>query len=151
MFWNWGGATDDRELWNITQAATELRIQNQDEDVSATINVTALRLQDRGVLGLGVGTAISISSTPDTTTSPSTAGSACRMSATAPSLWTPAETNVVDGYMWCCTNTGSNSITMTDSDGVYEGPGSVVGQWDQVCFEYVTDRFVERSFSNNEP
>ena len=96
------------------------------------------------------GTARTITAT-DTTSSPMDAGTACRMSAAQVSTWTPSESSAADGMKVCCTNTGTNDITMTDSDGVYEGPGSVVGQWDTVCFEYVTDRWVERSFSNNEP
>lgn len=100
--------------------------------------------------------AMTISSPTDTASTPlgasnTGAGTACRMSSSGAAAWTPSESGAVDGMFWCCTNTGANSITMTDSDGVYEGPGSVVGQYDQVCFEYVTDRFIERSFSNNEP
>ena len=102
------------------------------------------------------GDALTISNPTDTSSTPlgsgtTGAGTACRMSAAGAAAWTPSETGAVDGMFWCCTNTGANAITMTDSDGVYEGPGSVVGQYDQVCFEYVTDRFIERSFSNNEP
>lgn len=97
-------------------------------------------------------TAMAIVGTPDVTRQPMSAGSSCRMSAaSAGQSWTPSETNAVTGSFICCTNTGTNDITMADSDGVYEGPGSVVGQFDTVCFEYVTDRWVERSFSNNEP
>lgn len=93
------------------------------------------------------GTARAIGAT-DTTTQPLSAG--CRMSAaSAGSTWVPSETGAIDGQFVCCTNTGTNTITMTDSAGVYEGSGSIVGQWDSVCFEYVTDRWVERSFKDN--
>lgn len=101
--------------------------------------------------------ALALTVTTDTASTPlgsstTGAGTACRMaSAGGVTNWTPAETGAVDGMFWCCTNTGSNNITMLDSDTVYEGPGSVVGPWDKVCFEYVTDRFVETSFTNNEP
>lgn len=97
------------------------------------------------------GTALVTGSPTDTTTQPNGAGSACRMSSTGASAYTPSETNAVDGAFFCCTNTGANVITMTESAGVYEGPAtaSAVGQFDTVCFEYVTDRWVERSFSNN--
>jgi hypothetical protein len=85
----------------------------------------------------------------DTTTQP--LSGACRMSAAAVSVWTPSETGAIDGQYVCCTNTGTNTITMTESSGVYEGPAtaSVVGQFDTVCFEYVTDRWVQKSFQDN--
>lgn len=96
------------------------------------------------------GDALSITSPTDSTSTPlgsgtAGAGSGCRFSSSGAAAWTVSETGAVDGMRWCCTNTGSNNITMVSSSGVYEGPGSVIKQWQQVCFEYVTDRFVERS------
>lgn len=111
-----------------------------------------MRVFGGGTLAHIPGAALAITSPTDTTRVPTTTGTACRMAAAGgAAAWTPAETNAVDGMIACCTNTGANAITMTDSDGVYEGPGSVVGQYDTVCMEYVTDRWIERSFSNNEP
>jgi len=99
------------------------------------------------------GTALVVASPTDTTSTPLTsAGTACRMSSVGASSWTPSETGAADGMFYCCTNTGADTITMQQSAGVYQGPSSgssSVKQWGTVCFEYVTDRWVERSFSNN--
>jgi hypothetical protein len=99
------------------------------------------------------GTALVTATPTDTTSTPlgsgsTGAGTACRMSSTGVSAWTPSETGAVDGEFFCCTNTGANVITMTASAGVYEGTAAV-GQWDVVCMEYVTDRWVQQSFQNN--
>lgn len=111
-----------------------------------------MRVYGGAVLATTSQAALAIASPTDTTGAPTAAGTACRIAAAGGvSAWTPAETNGVNGMFVCCTNTGTNAITVTDSDGVYEGPGSVLGQWDNVCMEYVTDRWVERSYSNNEP
>lgn len=111
-----------------------------------------MRVYGGAVLATTAQAALAITSPTDTTRAPTAAGTACRIAAAdGVSAWTPAETNGVNGMFICCTNTGANNITMTDSDGVYEGPGSVLGQYDNVCMEYVTDRWIERSYSNNEP
>lgn len=98
--------------------------------------------------------AVTITATTDTTSIPES--TACRISSSGVSNWTPAEQDsganaAPSGFFACCTNTGTNAITMTESAGVYEGPASasVVGQWDVVCMEYVTDRWVQRSFTDN--
>lgn len=96
------------------------------------------------------GTALAISGTPDSTRTPVSTGTACRFAAASGSqTWRPSETGAVDGMFFCCTNTGANSVTMSESAGVYEGTAAVVGQWDQICMEYVTDRWVQRSFMDN--
>lgn len=111
-----------------------------------------MRVYGGAVLATTSQAALALGSPTDTTGAPTAAGSACRVAAAGGvSAWTPAETNGVNGMFVCCTNTGTNAVTVTDSDGVYEGPGSVLGQYDNVCMEYVTDRWVERSYSNNEP
>jgi hypothetical protein len=94
-------------------------------------------------------TALAISGTPDTTRDPVTAGTSCRFSAASPGqTWTWPE-NAVTGMGICCTNTGANSVVVNDSAGVFEGTGPTVGQWDTICAEYVTDRWVQRSFMDN--
>lgn len=111
-----------------------------------------------GLLGCMYGTAVwrhvpqsalTITSPTDTTTNPLNAGTACRMSASGAAAWTPAEGLAIDGEIICCTNTAASVITMTALAGVYEGPGSPVSQNQQVCMEYVSDRWVERGVSNN--
>lgn len=127
------------------------------DGVGSDFSLTALaRMYGEKTFAFVPGDALTITDPTDTSSTPlgaatAGAGTACRMSAAGAAAWTPGETGAVDGMFWCCTNTGANAITMTDTDGQYEGPGSVVGQWDTVCMEYVTDRFVERSFTNNEP
>ncbi len=109
-----------------------------------------MRVYGGGTLQHVPGAALAITSPTDTTRTPTSTGSACRMAAAGGvSAWTPAESSTVDGMLACCTNTGTNAITMTASAGVYQGPGSVLGQYDTVCMEYVVDRWVERSYSNN--
>jgi hypothetical protein len=106
----------------------------------------------QGQVAFSPGTSLALGSPTDTTAQPNGAGSSCRMAAAGGvSAYTPSESNAVDGAFFCCTNTGTNVITMTESAGVYEGPGvaSAVGQFDTVCFEYVTDRWVQRSFTDN--
>lgn len=141
-----GGKTD----YTATQKALQFG------DALDSSGFVSLALYGERTAAFVPGDALTISSPTDTSSTPlgsgtTGAGTGCRMSAAGAAAWTPSETGAADGMFWCCTNTGANAITMTDSDGVYEGPGSVVGQYDQVCFEYVTDRFIERSFSNNEP
>lgn len=141
------------------QATTSVAVLTNNANVAAATLVGGV--QDNGgelfsVYGSGTmaakgGAALSITSPTDTATSPLGGSTECLMSSSGAAAWTPSETGAVVGQWWCCTNTGSNNITMTDSDGVYEGPGSVVGQYDSVCFAYIGDRFIERSFSNNEP
>lgn len=124
--------------------------------ITSSSHASLLSVYGRGTVRHVPNNALTISNPTDTSSTPlgsgtTGAGTACRMSAAGAAAWTPSETGAVDGMYWCCTNTGANGITMTESAGVYEGPAtaSAVGQWDTVCFEYVTDRFVERSFSNN--
>lgn len=125
-------------------------------------NITTLDVQTGTtsvfkVLGAGAitptpGTALAISGAPDVTRTPTTTSSACRFAAaSAGQSWTPAETNAVDGMEFCCTNTGANAVTMTESAGVFEGTAAaaVVGTNDTICMEYVTDRWVQRSFTDN--
>ena len=76
------------------------------------------------------------------------AGTACRISVAIATAWTPSETGAVDGMFWCCTNTAAAVITMTESAGVYEGT-CILGQYDAVCFEYVTAQFIQRSCMDN--
>jgi hypothetical protein len=84
----------------------------------------------------------SITATTDTTSSP-VSSTACRISSTGPSNWTPAETSATDGMFLTCVNTGSNVITVTTSTGVCEcGAGIALGQWDSVTLNYVSDRWV---------
>jgi hypothetical protein len=83
-----------------------------------------------------------ITATTDTTTSP-VSSTACRISSTGPSNWTPAETSAVDGMFLTCVNTGTNVITVTTSTGVCEcGAGIALGQWDAVTLQYVSDRWI---------
>lgn len=86
--------------------------------------------------------ALAITATTDTTSSPVTS-SACRISSTGVSAWTPSETGAVDGMHAVCVNTGANTITVTTSAGVCEcGAGIAVPQWGAVELSYVTDRWV---------
>ena len=86
--------------------------------------------------------ALAITATTDTTSSPVTS-SACRISSTGASAWTPSETGAVDGMHAVCVNTGANAITVTTSAGVCEcGAGIAVPQWGAVELSYVTDRWV---------
>lgn len=133
--------------------ATDLQF-NASRGISSSGHTSLFSVYGRGTVRHVPNNALTISNPTDTSSTPlgsgtTGAGTACRMSAAGAAAWTPSETGAVDGMIWCCTNTGANVITMTDSAGVYEGAASAVGQWDQVCFEYVTDRFVQRSFSNN--
>ncbi len=124
--------------------------------VTGVSNLRGVLSNDSGQIAVNddfrqqAGTAKVITSPTDTSTSP-VGAFGCRMSSSGGAAWTPSETNAVDGMLFHCINTSANDITMTDSDGVYEGPGSVVGQWDAVTFQYITDRWVEVAFSNNEP
>ena len=60
------------------------------------------------------------------------------------------ETSVVTGQVFCATNVSANVVNFADTAGVSETAGAfAAGQWDQICFQYVTDRWVERSRSNN--
>lgn len=124
-------------------------------NISSSGFSTVLDVYGRGTIRPVPGNALTIANPTDTSSTPlgsgtTGAGTACRMSAGGGAAWTPSETGAVDGMFFCCTNTASGGIiTMTDSAGVYEGAGSALDQWDQVCFEYVTDRWVQRSYSDN--
>jgi hypothetical protein len=146
LLFSWADATDDRETWAIRQTATALTFVNIDED-SGSANGTYFQVTEYGTIRAGVGTALTI--TGADTDDPTPAGTACRISAGGAASWIPAETTAVDGQRHCCTNTSVNNITMTDSSGAYEGKGTILGQWDSVCFEYVTDRWVETATANN--
>ena len=151
VMFSWADATDDRETWSWRQTATALTLVNIDED-SGSANGTYFTITERGTRIDGVGSAIAVSGTPDTQ-SATAAGTACRMSAASGSQsWRPTETGATDGEDHCCVNTGANAITMSSSAGIYENPttgDSSVGQWDVVCFMYVTDRWVQYSYVDN--
>lgn len=123
--------------------------------ITSSGSTSVLDVYGRGTIRPVPGNALTIANPTDTSSTPlgsgtTGAGTACRMSAGGAAAWTPSETGAVDGMFFCCTNTASGGIiTMTDSAGVYEGAGSALDQWDQVCFEYVTDRWVQRSYSDN--
>lgn len=86
--------------------------------------------------------ATAITATTDTSTSP-VSSTACQISSTGPSNWTPSETSAVDGMFLTCVNTGTNAITVTTSAGVCQcGAGIALGQWDSVDLAYVSDRWV---------
>lgn len=86
--------------------------------------------------------ATAITATTDTTTV-IVSSTACRISSTGTSAWTPSETSAADGMRLTCVNTGTPVITVTTSAGVCEcGAGVALGQWDSVTLEYVTDRWV---------
>lgn len=60
------------------------------------------------------------------------------------------ETSVVTGQIFCATNISANAVNFADTAGVSEIAGAfAAGQYDMICFQYVTDRWVERSRSNN--
>jgi hypothetical protein len=148
LLFSWADATDDRETWAIRQTATALTFVNIDED-SGSANGTYFQVTEKGSMRHGVGDALTISGASDTD-DPTAAGSACRVSASGGAAgWIPSESTAVNGQTHCCTNTGTDTVTLSDSAGVYEGTTPVLGQWDSVCFQYVTDRWVQLSTSNN--
>lgn len=86
--------------------------------------------------------ATAITATTDTTTV-IVSSAACRISSSGVSAWTPSETSAADGMFLTCVNTGADAITVTTSAGVCEcGAGVVLGQWDAVELQYVSDRWV---------
>lgn len=61
-----------------------------------------------------------------------------------------SETSAADGEKLCVTNVSANNVTLSDTSGVSELAGAAtLGQWDNLCVQYITDRWVERSRSNN--
>jgi hypothetical protein len=75
-----------------------------------------------------------------------------RISSASSLSWTPTETNAVDGWLVrACNVNASDTITMADVDGQYEGPGTVLGPQDCVTFQYQSDRWRQLGASDNEP
>lgn len=63
---------------------------------------------------------------------------------------TVSESGALHGSITCVVNVSANAVNFADSAGVTELAGAfAAGQWDQICFVYVTDRWVETSRSNN--
>lgn len=147
---SFGPAGDPFKHGSKANRGADERIDCVSESIGGT-DVDVMCITGTGVIRAVPNTALTISGTPDSTTAPTASGTSCRMSAAAGQSWTPAEANAVSGDFVCCTNTGTNAITITESATVYEGPtvSDIVGQWDQVCMEYVTDRWVRRGASDN--
>ena len=63
---------------------------------------------------------------------------------------TLSESGAVDGQFVCFTNVSANAVNFADTAGVTELAGAfAAGQYDQICMAYDSDRWVERSRSNN--
>jgi hypothetical protein len=63
---------------------------------------------------------------------------------------TMGETGVQSGQRVTLVNVSANTVNFADTSGVTELSGSfAAGQWDTLVLEYVTDRWVELSRSNN--
>src|SRR5262249_38979977 len=63
---------------------------------------------------------------------------------------TMGETGIKDGQVVKIINVGTNAANFADTSGVSELTGAVaLGQWDALTLQYVTDRWVEMSASNN--
>lgn len=63
---------------------------------------------------------------------------------------TMLETNVGNGTYTCFTNISANAVNFADTAGVSETAGAfAAGQYDSICMQYIVDRWVERSRSNN--
>jgi hypothetical protein len=63
---------------------------------------------------------------------------------------TLTETSILDGQRVCYVNVSANTVNFADTAGVSEIAGAfAAGQWDSICLQYRTDRWVELSRSNN--
>lgn len=63
---------------------------------------------------------------------------------------TMGESGVLDGQIARIVNVSANTVTFADTSGVSELAGSAaLGQWDSITLQYITDRWVELSRSNN--
>lgn len=63
---------------------------------------------------------------------------------------TLGETGVINGQLLCVINVGTNAVNLADTSGVSETAGAfAAGQYGQICYAYTSDRWVERSRSNN--
>lgn len=63
---------------------------------------------------------------------------------------TLGETGVVDGQQLCIENVSANVLNLADTSGVSETNGAfAAGQYDMICYTYESDRWVEKSRSNN--
>lgn len=63
---------------------------------------------------------------------------------------TMSEAGAVDGMFTCITNLAANNSNFADTGGLSELAGAfAMGQYDMLCLDYRSDRWVERSRSNN--
>lgn len=142
----------DNTSTTVNRTALQINPVTEGTTLNRAINYTNASSQNAGISGGGASYDAPENQSFGATVTLTPATSSVRMTCTdgAGCAVTLGETGVFDGQIVRFVNVSTNTCNFADTGGVTELAGAfAAGQWDTLALQYITDRWVELSRSNN--